>query len=345
MHRRLILNKLEKFLAGSHQPETFNALLHNFLKKKAKKDLSPATISHLFRSLIQLSETVQNKPIHQIKKRHLKQHTDKLNNQYSPGTIRPIIGDIRQFFRWCKKKGHTQKNIAKNLKKPRQRRIKIKAANETDVVAVINQLAQQLAKNDLVFRDFFGNLQINLKKSWTYFELKYLHDLFVIVFLYESGCRAGELTNLSTSAMDRATKNNSEKSYVVTSWGKTADRDLRFTKTSAEIWHCWKKVRPHESPFAIYSWRQGGHPDQATTDGISKMIARRCKQTEVKAFRAHSLRHAKVKRSRQLVGIELASQLIDHSEIATTYGYANIDDCELHEAVIKTGIKRDIWAN
>jgi integrase len=65
------------------------------------------------------------------------------------------------------------------------------------------------------------------------------------------------------------------------------------------------------------------------------MLLRRCKQSQIRPFRAHSLRHAKTKRSRKLIGIELASYLIGHADLDTTIGYDHIDDDELIEAVQK----------
>jgi integrase len=65
------------------------------------------------------------------------------------------------------------------------------------------------------------------------------------------------------------------------------------------------------------------------------MLLRRCKQSQIRPFRAHSLRHAKTKRSRKLIGIELASYLIGHADLDTTIGYDYIDDDELIKAVQK----------
>jgi integrase len=79
------------------------------------------------------------------------------------------------------------------------------------------------------------------------------------------------------------------------------------------------------------------------TSGISQTLVRRSKEAGIRPFRAHALRHAKVKRSRRLVGLEITSQLIDHSTLDMTRHYANIDEDELAEATIKTGIQYDLW--
>lgn len=95
--------------------------------------------------------------------------------------------------------------------------------------------------------------------------------------------------------------------------------------------------------FSWRCWRRGFEPQPATTNGISQMLARRCRDAGIETFRAHALRHSKVRRSRRLVGLELASQLVGHSSLAVTQNYANIDEDELAVAATETGIKRDLW--
>ncbi|MCA9147515.1 MAG: hypothetical protein KDB05_32295, partial [Planctomycetales bacterium] len=75
----------------------------------------------------------------------------------------------------------------------------------------------------------------------------------------------------------------------------------------------------------------------------SKMLVRSCGRANAQPFRSHSLRHAKTKRGRKLIGIELTSFLIGHADVDTTVGYDFIDDEELVEAVKKTGMQADIW--
>lgn len=336
------MNKIESFLETSYPLGSYHAILQKFIKKQYRKGLSEPSIKHLYRSLYALGETLGTVPIKEITYQTLKKYVDDLKLSYAPGTIRPVVGDIKQFFKWCKKKKYHPKNVGKRLTKPRKRPSQLKAAPEEDVKGVMAYLAKSL--NGYVYRDLFGHLQADPEAAWTYETYKQLHDLFVLTFLYETGCRAGELANLSARAMNKTTL-DLKPAYTVISWGKTNDCDLHFTNATAELWRLWYQLRPHDSPLAAYSWRRGQTPTKFLTNGISQMLVRRCRQAGKRPFRTHALRHAKVKRSRQLVGIEVTSVLIDHRRLDTTYGYANIDANELKDATIKTGLNYDLWVS
>ncbi|MEM7113065.1 MAG: site-specific integrase [Chloroflexota bacterium] len=170
-----------------------------------------------------------------------------------------------------------------------------------------------------------------------------LRDIFIITFLYETGARAGELSSLGTEIMNKTTKCR-QKTYWLTVYGKTDDRDLSFTERTAELWRAWQTVRPpYCSDYAIIGWGNGHPPAQLKPNGISQMIAKRCVQAGVAPFRAHALRRRKINRSRKTVGLEVASLLVDHSNLDTTQTYVDIDENELNSAIIATGLKLDVW--
>ena len=98
------MNKIETFLKTSYPPGSYHAILQKFLQKQYRKGLAEPSIKHLYRSLIALGETLGSVPIKKITYQTLKKYVDDLKLNYAPGTIRPIVGDIKQFFKWCKKK-------------------------------------------------------------------------------------------------------------------------------------------------------------------------------------------------------------------------------------------------
>lgn len=334
------MNEIKEFLTTRQTPGTFNDSLQKFLSKRYRKGLSDYSVIHLYNSLRPMGQELKNPPLATLTPQAVRAYVDTLWLRYAPGTMRPIIGDMKQFFGWCKKKGYTGKNLGNRLTKPRPRRATSKAAREADVAAVINHLAGLLRPH--VYRDVFGNLVHNPAETWGEAERLAIRDLFVVVFLYETGGRARELTTLGTKVMERACQ-TSKPAYTVTSIGKTNDRDLRFTHNTAELWRIWSVVRPHPCDHAIYGLRPTHPPAPLATSGLSQILVRRCKEAGVPVFRSHALRHAKVRRARQLVGLEVASLLIDHSSVEMTRNYANVDNDELAEAVVKTGLQTDIW--
>lgn len=336
--------KLTIFLELHRYPTgTFHDVLQTFLLKQSRKGLSEYSVIHLYGSLWPLGEWLKNPLLTTVTGRHLKAYRDDLFLRYAPGTIRPIIGDIKQFFAWCKRKDYITKSPAKRLAKPRPRRAKDKAAPEAAVTAVIVYLVKKLGS--LVYRDLFGQLQFRPAEEWEEPDLLALRDLFAIAFLYETGARARELAKLGSMTMQRACREK-QSAYIVTSIGKTNDRDLRFTEVTAELWRVWYEVRPSGcEDYAIFSLRPTHPPAPLTSNGISQILARRCTEVGTAVFRAHALRHGKVRRARRLVGLEMASLLLDHSSVEMTANYANVEDDEVDEAVRRTGIQGDLWGS
>lgn len=328
--------------AGDVSQWPLSAAIAAFLAEKSAL-LSPYSVAHLRASLSPLVVALSNPPLSAITYDTLRGYVDGLYLRYKPGTIKPIVGDIRQFFRWAKKKKHIPRNPAKRLKMPSRRAVvessDAKSADEGDVRRVLDYLAGRLSR--VVWRDLFGNLTAAPVEEWSYHERQTARDLFILSFLYETGARAGELWRLGAQAMESAVSGPGPV-YRVTSTGKTGVASLRFTRATAELWAVWNGVRP-VSDYAIVGWQPGGLPAPMTTPTISRMISRQCQRAGVAPFRAHALRHAKVRRGKGKVGLETTSRLIGHGSAVITAAYAVADDEELNAAALATGLERRLW--
>lgn len=337
---------LVEFLATQDfTPESFHVALRAFLLEK-DRELSPYSVIHLYASLRPLADFLNNPLLAAVSYADLREYVDGLYRRLKPGTIKPIVGDIRQFFKWAKRRKWIRRNPAKRLQKPSKRTLartaKPKAVNEATVKQLITHLTDQLSH--LVYRGLFG-LHTDTTE-WSYEDQERIRDLFIIVFVYETGCRAGELWRLSSRAMDEAVS-KSAPVYEVVSIGKTGDNLLRFTVATAELWQIWRVVRPPGyDEYAVVGWKKGRAPLPMQTGTISQAIVRRCKAAGLSPFRAHALRHMKIKRSRQLFGLEIASRLIGHSglEVTSTYGNDEEQETLLREAATETGLKYRLWA-
>lgn len=305
------------------------------------RELSPNSVIRLWYALYPLGEALHNPPLAAVSYADLRDYVDGLYRRYKPGTIKPVAGNIKTFFRWLKKRKFIKVNPAKRLKKPGKRTLartaKPKAVSEAAIRQVITYLTNRLAP--LVYRGLFGLCTDTA--DWTYHDQELIRDLFLIIFIYETGCRAGELWRLSSRAMDEAC-DAARPVYEVVSLGKTADQLLRFTAATAELWSIWRMVRPPDcDEFAVVAWNKGEPPAPMKTATIGKAIARRCKQAGVSpAFRSHALRHTKIKRSKALFGLEITSRLIGHSGLDVTSGYGNDGDvdAEIIKAAELTGL-------
>ena len=313
-----------------------------FLSERAA-ELSPYSVIHLRASLMPMARALGD-DAGAVTYADLRAYVDALALRYKPGTLRPTVGDIRQFWRWAKRKRLIDRNPAKRLRPPSRRVVTEsaapKSAPESDVAQVLGYLAGRLST--VVYRDLFGNLCPASLPEWSEDARHAARDLFVLAFLYETGCRAGELHTLPRRAMVDATAAPGPVYRVVAS-GKTGAVTLRFTAPVAELWLVWDAVRPAACAYAVYGWKSDGLPSAMTTQTISRMLARHCERVGVAPFRAHALRHAKVKRARGAVGVETAARLIGHSSAAMTAAYGVADDDELSAAALATGLSGRLW--
>lgn len=326
-----IYRKLVAFLQEKYAPDSLFAAVQIFLRER-QPYLARASLIHLYRSLDAYGCFLDNLCLSELSAVQVNVYVDELRACYSPGTIRSVIGDLKQFHSWLHEIGRTPENYGYRLKKPKPPRNK-HHARESDMLGLIAYLGYEI--RPLLYRDVFGNLQIVEDSKWTYELLKSLHDLTAMMLLYETGCRAGELCNISNRQLSR-TIQQPALAYTLTVYGKENDRTYRFTNATAELCRLWQQLRPQSTWFFV-SWRRGYKPAKLVTSSLSQMLARRCQQAGVHPFRSHAVRHAKVIRSRRLVGLELASRLVDHSSIATTRSYDYIEDDELMAAAILTG--------
>ena len=328
---------LQTFLGSPQPPGTLLTAVQQFLLDR-DPNLSPASLIHLYRSLIAHGRFLNNPPLHAISPNHIAAYAEQLRAHYSPGTIRPIIGDLKQFYAWLHITGQTPHNYGARLRKPRPPQRK-HHAEETAMLALIEHLAQQL--RPFLYRDVFGNLTAQ-EDNWGYEQYKTLHDLTALVFLYETGSRAGELCNVSSRQMSQVLATPGP-AYAITCYGKTNDRTYRFAAATAELCRLWLAKRPFSVTWLFVSWRRGHSPTKLQTAALGQMLARRCRQANLPPFRPHSIRHAKVIRSRKLIGLDLTSRLIDHASIATTRAYDYVDNDELSAAAAQTGLTRHLW--
>lgn len=337
------MNKLDKFLCSQFPKGSYNHALKKFLKKRSAK-ISPHTIARLYYNLHPIGQATDNPQIDTLTADWLITYIDQLWLKYAPDTMRTTIADIRLFFKWCKKKKHHSKNITKRIRPIRRRRSRRKkAAPEESIQQLIQHLSAQLTRHNLIYRNVFNDIDIADPADWPPAMQRTLRDLFIITFLYETGARVGELCKLGSKALNDSTRHPAT-AYQITLIGKTNDRDYFFTEKTAELWRMWQQVRPQQrSAYAVVSWRQSRPVMPMKPNGVSQMLVRHCKALKIDPFRSHALRHAKIKRSRKAVGIEMAKLLVDHSNLETTWGYANIDDDELMQATVETGLKIDLW--
>lgn len=322
-----------QWLATPQHEGSLGHVLQRFLQNRTKKGLSPHTVGRLYYNLRPLAEHFAQTPVAQITARDLHDYQRSLWRKYAGDTIRVATGDIRQLFRWGHKKGYLPSaKVVKKLAgvKVKASRRKKRAANEDHVLATIHCLSNQIAP--FIERDFFGNL---IAKPGI--DQRLVRDLFALVFIYETGARVGELVELGSRPMAQAVAVRSNV-YRLTVVGKTDDQDRWFTQSTADLWALWSQVRPQGADdYAVVGWRwRSVTPLKPST--LTQSIQKRSLDNGIPPFTTKALRHAKIKRARQLGGLEVAQLLIDHSQITTTMNYDWGADEAIEQAALATGV-------
>jgi site-specific recombinase XerD len=323
----------QQWLAIPQLEGSLGHVVQAFLRNRAKKGLSPHTVSRLYYNLRPLADHFAQTPPKQITARDLHDYQRSLWRKYAADTIRVITVDIRQLFRWGHKKGYLRSaKVAKKLSavKVKATRRQQRAANEADVLATIHCLTNQIAP--FVERDLFGNLfALPGIDPWM------VRDLFSLVFLYETGARVGELVQFGSRPMAQAVAQRKDV-YRITVVGKTNDRDRWFTQSTADLWTLWSQVRPQGADdYAVVGWRWSNvAPMKPQT--LTQSIQKRSLDNGIAPFTTKALRHAKIKRARLVGGLEIAQLLVDHSQISTTMNYDWGANEAIEQAALATGV-------
>ncbi len=336
--------KLDRFIR-SRQDGSLAAALQRFLTYKLRVT-SRANTEHLFESLYPLVKLLPE--LQAISYDDLQQQRVRLRGRYATGSIRSKLVDWRTFFRWCKKERLIAVNPAKGLKLP-QVRGRDKAASERDVLEVMRHMARQI--DGLVYRNIFGQLEVLRGGKWNKWQRHTVRDLFLISFAYETGARAGEISNLLTIDMEKSLESPrgpGGRVFAIELFGKTDERVRAFTSATAELWRVWCEVRPKKGAreYALVKWRiKDALAEPITAEDVSAIMVRRCKQAGVKLFRSHALRHSKAQRARKYGGLEVAMALLDHNDMTSTLFYARESEDGVNAAALATGLTTDLFGS
>lgn len=204
-------------------------------------------------------------------------------------TLASYTQSLRTFFNWCVKREYLQASPARDLERPRvDMSVISKAIRQSD----LEQLIEEARRGENPY------------------------ELAIVLFLADTGCRAGELVALNLVDLDLAR-------YEATSRGKTGERILDFTEVTAQALRAWLQIRPNIAGQAVFVDLEG----RITTDQLySTMegIARRC---GVKRFGPQSIRH-RVGQGWIDAGanLELVRIKLGHKDISTTSKFYSHQD-------------------
>jgi integrase len=200
---------------------------------------------------------VGDKPLDGITIHHLAEYSNDIESRgyKSPYTWNKYVKTVRTFFNWCVNQGMIETSPASIMK---TRRVQSRVPRD-----------KAMPDKDL------GRLL-----TYTQFNIRY-HAL--ILFLADTGCRAGGAAGLRTGDIDFDLRE-----AVVTEKGDKT-RNVLFGKATKAALKAWLDERPDDTGPFVFS------PDgqQMLSSSISQIVRRCCERAGVKPRGSHSLRHRK----------------------------------------------------
>lgn len=259
------------------------------------------------------------KRLQDIQKSDLDNHFAAMEKRFSAASLSSYKQTFKAFFNWCVKSDEIalEKSPAAHLRVRRRNSARHKAANEKDVLKVINALT--------------GRLECPGPKL--------VRDLLAFRLAYEGGNRRKELATLPTQAMKlalRLPKVNSDGVVVyvaLSGEGKLGRVPIRFTEYTAAVYRLWEEVRPKKSRHRVFIAVGGSFPGEPLTlDGFTSIFVKRCREFGVPIFRTHSLRHLKGTKTTDNFTPRIAASMLNITLETAMMHYYNEDEQKLLDA-------------
>ena len=226
-----------------------------------------------------------------------------LKRLYAEGTLAGHASTHKAFWKWCKKRGFSKKNLGKKIGSYSFDPVVREAAPLADVLIVAGQLF-----------DFAGHRHDHPAD---------IRDALFVSLCIDSAGRRGAILQLRWSDMEKALAKprqaaNGRIVYrVVVLRDKTKTKRLRFFSESAELFGMWKAVAPgHSEADSVFLSLTTGK--RLAADSTSRAFMRLCEFAGVPVFRSQSLRALNVSDIVSMTNIDVGQRYAEHSNPATT---------------------------
>lgn len=210
----------------------------------------------------------------------------------SPATINSHIKHMRAFFNWCVGRGYIAINPAGHIKTTRLKKSPVsKAIDPHDLHKLIQAATHP-------------------------------RDHALLLFLRDTGCRAGEVVNLKWADVNLA-------QYDARVVGKTGLGVVDFSAECAKDLDLWQGKCPSKH-YVFVSLDAPYHP--LTVAGLYQVLRRLARGANVTGrFNPHSIRHRVATVYAQNVDLETARQKLRHADVSTTAQYVHVPRGRLKE--------------
>jgi integrase len=241
------------------------------------------------------------RPLDSIRPEHLIEYANTLDRRdYAAATVRKHVKCLRTFFNWL---------------------VKIEAIDKSPARAV--RLASVPAGID---RDkAMTDAELNAILDYTRHKSS-PRDHALILFLADTGCRAGGAANLKLEDLDL----DNLRAIVLEKGEKT--RPVAYGEDCARAIRIWLLKRPTAAGRFVFSRTQKA----ISADSVSLVVRRACIRVGIRSLGSHSLRHRK---GHQLadnhVAVSVAAKALGHSDPVITMRHYYPHDWDRAEVELK----------
>jgi integrase/recombinase XerD len=211
----------------------------------------------------------------------------------SQATIKGRFTALKTFLTWCVNRGYLATSPAAAIRiKRTPRRPGLKAAAPETIEQMIGAARKRAEEG----------------RS---------RDLALLLFMVDTGCRAGEVASLKEVNL------NLDKREAMVQ-GKTGPGMVYFTQRTAAALQMWLDSRAHENSHVFTGLRTPNKGNPITPGTVYQLLNRLANEAGVVGrHNPHSIRHLVGKRWVEETNLELARQKLRHADISTTALYAN----------------------
>jgi integrase/recombinase XerD len=248
----------------------------------------PRTVDSYRRKLKPVVGALGNVAIEDITVHDLRAYVaDLMDSDLSPFTVASRVRHMKRLFNWLTEEGEIEENPVERIRTPRPKREKPKGISDEDLLALIEE-----AQGDRLYD---------------------IRDRAIILFLADTGCRAGGLCGVHVDDLDLE-----EGLATVTEKGKKS-RYVMFTEPTSKALKAWlEAAKIKEGPVFL---GMGARSEGALKpNGVGQMLQRRAKRAGCEGpTNPHSFRHA-FARHFLLDGGDLGtlSDLLGHESVEIT---------------------------
>lgn len=291
------------------QPSNVEDVIQEFLLACETDGLSAETIKW-YRSILKaVAACFQGTAIEQITTASLRNYLGNMNasttryegqprerqGKLSTETIKGRMRALRRFFKWCQQQGYVGKNPMADIRAPRRSYPDPKATSEDNLRRLLEATAQSVMGR---------------------------RDRAMIMFMADTGCRAGGLLGLEMDKLDLA-----QRRAIVREKGDKA-RPVFFGPLTAEFLGDWLAVRPANATRVFCSLKEHVRGKPMSVSGLNQMLKRLKRKAGIQGrCNPHSIRHWFAIHYLEKGGnLSTLRRLLGHSDVKVTDDYYAVFD-------------------